>query len=188
WSDAGVIGIFRFLKKSWTLILRHQEDNTFSSEETLPVTQARHRMIHDVTERMEHFKFNTAVSAFMEFINAIFNEEQGVTVETARDFLILLAPFAPHFACELWERLKLPNMVFDAAWPKHDPKYLEKQIVEIGVQVKGKLRGSIKIAPNAEQEEALQKALADPGIRKHVGDGPFKKVIYIKGKILNLID
>ncbi|HLP44744.1 MAG TPA: leucine--tRNA ligase [Candidatus Kapabacteria bacterium] len=188
WSDAGVIGIFRFLKKSWTLILRHQEDNTFSSEETLPVTQARHRMIHDVTERMEHFKFNTAVSAFMEFINAIFNEEQGVTVETARDFLILLAPFAPHFACELWERLKLPNMVFDAAWPKHDPKYLEKQIVEIGVQVKGKLRGSIKIAPNAEQEEALQKALADPGIRKHVGDGPFKKVIYIKGKILNLIN
>lgn len=188
WSDAGVIGIFRFLKKSWTLILRHQEDNTFSSEETLPVTQARHRMIHDVTERMEHFKFNTAVSAFMEFINAIFNEEQGVTVETARDFLILLAPFAPHITCELWERLKLPNMVFDAAWPKHDPKYLEKQVVEIGVQVKGKLRGSIKIAPNAEQEEALQKALADPGIRKHVGDGPFKKVIYIKGKILNLIN
>ncbi|MCX6581956.1 MAG: leucine--tRNA ligase [Candidatus Aminicenantes bacterium] len=197
WSDAGVVGIFRFLKKSWTLIHRRLEDNSFSGGETLAVTQARHRLIHDITERMEHFKFNTAVSAFMEFINTISaeeregreeREEQGVTVETIRQFLTLLAPFAPHFVCELWERLKLPGMVFDASWPIHDPKYLEKQEVEIGVQVKGKLRGSIKIAPGAEQEEALQKALADPNIQKHIGDGPLKKVIYIKGRILNLID
>jgi leucyl-tRNA synthetase len=188
WSDAGVVGIFRFLKKVWTLMLRHLENNSFSSSETLAITQARHRLIHDVTERMEHFKFNTAVSAFMEFINAIFNEELGITLETVRDFLILLSPFAPHVTCELWERLKFPGMVFDATWPKYDPKYLEKQVVEIGVQVKGKLRGSIKISPNAEQEEVLQKALADPGIRKHSGEGPFKKVIYIKGKILNLIN
>ncbi len=188
WSDAGIIGIYRFLKKAWGIFLRHAANDTFSADETLTVTRARHRLIHDVTERIELFKFNTAVSAFMEFVNTISQEEKGVTKDTIRDFLVLIAPFAPHFACELWERMTFPGMVFDASWPGHDPQYLVHEEVEIGVQVKGKLRGSIKIPPDALQEEAVKKALEDVNIKKHVGDGPIRKVIYIKGRILNLIN
>jgi leucyl-tRNA synthetase len=187
WSDSGIIGIFRFLKKAWDFILRNQEDGTFSDEEALSVTRLRHRLIHDVTERMEHFKFNTAVSAFMEFINAVSQEKSGVSVETVRDFLVLISPFAPHFACELWERMGFEGMVFDSTWPAHDPQFLVQEEIEIGVQVRGKLRGSIKIAPDAQQDEVVKKALEDEGVKRHVGDAPLRKVIYIKGRILNLI-
>ncbi len=188
WSDSGIIGISRFLKKAWDSIHRHLSADSFSAEETPAVTRLRHRLIHDVSERMEYFKFNTVVSALMEFINALSQQDEGVTKETFRDFLILTAPFAPHFACELWERMGLPGMVFDSQWPRHDPQYLVQEEIRIGVQVKGKLRGSIELAPEANQEEALEKALADPGIKKHVGDGPLRKIIYVKGRILNLIN
>jgi leucyl-tRNA synthetase len=188
WSDSGIIGIFRFLKKAWGFVLRHHTDGSFSDSESLEATRLRHRLIHDISSRMEHFKFNTALSAFMEFINAASNVKDGVTRETVRDFLVLIAPFAPHFACELWQRMELPGMVFDGPWPTHDPQYLVTEEIEIGVQVKGKLRGSIIIAPETSQDDAVAMALQDEGIKKHVGDGPLRKVIYIKGRILNLIN
>ena len=188
WSDSGIIGIFRFLKKAWDACHRHLNNGSFGESESLTVSRARHRLICDVSDRMEYFKFNTVVSAFMEFINTVSQQEKGVSRETVRDFLILLSPFAPHFACELWERMKFPGLVFDSDWPRHDPQYLVQEAIRIGVQVKGKLRGSIKIAPGATQEEALKIALADSTIKKHVGDGPLRKVIYVKGRILNLIN
>ena len=188
WSDSGIIGIYRFLKKGWDFILRHQENNSFSKEESIDVKRARHRMIHDVTERIEQFKFNTAVSAFMEFVNAVSGEKSGVSHETIKDFLRLMAPFAPHFASELWQRMGFTGIAFDAGWPTHDPQYLVADEIEIGVQVKGKLRGSIKMPPEAGQEEALAIALANDTIKKYTGDGPFRKVIYVKGRILNIIN
>ncbi|MCK5058654.1 MAG: class I tRNA ligase family protein, partial [Candidatus Aminicenantes bacterium] len=177
-----------FLKKAWDACHRHLNNGSFGESESLTVSRARHRLICDVSDRMEYFKFNTVVSAFMEFINTVSQQEKGVSRETVRDFLILLSPFAPHFACELWERMKFPGLVFDSDWPRHDPQYLVQEAIRIGVQVKGKLRGSIKIAPGATQEEALKIALADSTIKKHVGDGPLRKVIYVKGRILNLIN
>lgn len=187
WSDSGIIGIYRFLSKAWDLILKLGESGGFNDAESLAVTRARHRLIHDVTDRIELFKFNTAVSAFMEFINTLSKEKQGIAKVTVEDFLTLLAPFAPHFACELWERLGFEKMVFDCSWPVHDPKFLVQDQIEIGVQIKGKLRGSIKLAPDATQDDALALAMADEGIKKYVGDGPLRKVIYVKGRILNII-
>jgi len=187
WSDSGIIGIYRFLKKAWDLALRLHTDNAFTTAETLPVTRARHRLIHDVTERMESFKFNTAVSAFMEFINSAAQEPTGITKNTLRDFLVLVSPFAPHFACELWEQIKLDKTLFDATWPVHDPKYLILDQVEIGVQIKGKLRASIKIPPEATESEVLKIALEDESIKKHLPGTTIKKVIYVKGRILNLL-
>ncbi len=187
WSDSGIIGIFRFLKKGWDFVLRNQENKSFSKDESIDVTRARHRLIHDVTERVEQFKFNTAVSAFMEFINAVSSEKSGVSHRTVKDFLQLMSPFAPHFASELWQRMEFKGMPFDAGWPTHDPQYLVADEIEIGVQVKGKLRGSIKMPPDAGQEEALKIALSFDSIKKYTGEGPFRKVIYVKGRILNII-
>lgn len=188
WSDSGIIGIYRFLKKAWDTIHHNLNNGSLSEKEDPKITRARHRLIYDVTERMESFKFNTVVSAFMEFINTVSQQQTGVSKETVHDFLVLIFPFAPHFACELWQRLGFQGILFDAQWPKADAKFLVQEEVEIGVQVKGKLRGSIKIVVDASQEEALQAALADTTIKKHVGDGPLKKVIYVKGRILNLIN
>jgi len=187
WSDSGIIGIYRFLSKIWDLVHHLQEKDSFAAQESLAVTRARHRVICDVTERMENFKFNTAVSAFMEFVNAVSKEREGVGKETIRQFLVLLSPFAPHFACEVWERMAFTGSVFDNSWPTHDPQYLILDTIEIGVQVKGKLRGSINVPPDAGQEEALAAAMADESIVKHAGAGPFRKVIFVKGRILNII-
>lgn len=188
WSDSGIIGIFRFLKKAWDLILQHKDDGTLGDTESLKVTRARHRLIHDVTDRMELFKFNTAVSAFMEFINTIAAEREGIAVDTIKDFLSLISPFAPHFSCELWERLDFEDMVFDSPWPTYDPRYLKQEEIEIGVQIKGKLRSSIKIPPDADQNTALKIALENETVRRHLGEAPPRKVIYVKGRILNLIN
>lgn len=187
WSDSGIVGIYRFLQKAWDMIRELKDTDKFNDKEDIKVTRARHRLIHDVTERMESFKFNTAVSAFMEFVNALSREREGISRETIREFLILVSPFAPHFACELWEQMGFAETAFDHGWPKHDPQYLVQEEIEIGVQVKGKLRGSIKIAPEATQEDALKAAMAEESVTRHLGDGPLRKVIYIKGRILNLI-
>jgi len=183
WSDSGIVGIHRFLKKAWDLLLQAR----VSDEESVSVTRLCHRLIHDVTDRLEGFKFNTAISAFMEFVNGVSQEADGMSTVTVKAFLVLLSPFAPHFACELWERLRLPESVFEAEWPVHDAALLVEDTVEIGVQVGGKFRGSIRVPAGADQDEVVAAALRNESIHRHVGEGPFKKVIYVRGRILNLI-
>ncbi|HDP95623.1 MAG TPA: leucine--tRNA ligase [Candidatus Aminicenantes bacterium] len=187
WSDRGIIGVYRFLKRTWELVTGWIASDQRRETESDAVARLRHRMIHDVTDRLESFKFNTAVSAFMEFTNALSLQLRGVASETVRDLLVLLTPFAPHFACELWEQAGFPGLVLDASWPQHDPRFLLDQEVEIGVQVKGKFRGSIRVPNNADQDTVMTYALRDATIHRHVGEGPFRKVIFIPGRILNII-
>ena len=123
----------------------------------------------------------------MEFVNAVSNMKEGITHETVTHLLVLLSPFAPHFACELWEYLGFSGMVFDSPWPAHDPRFLEDDEVEIGVQVKGKFRGSILIPSEASRESVLEMAMSKDFISRHIGEGPFRKVIYVKGRVLNII-
>jgi len=188
WSDSGIVGIYKFLKRVYNQVSRQIGENRFPAQESDSVRKARHRLIHDITRRMESFKFNTAVSAFMEFINAVLQGDQtALSRETWGDFLLLLAPFAPHLACELWEQLGFKDTPLTADWPAYDPQYLVEEEVEIGVQIRGKFRGSIRIPIDAGEERALEKARAIPSIQRHIGDQPVKKVIYIKGKLLNSI-
>ena len=187
WSDRGIVGVYRFLKKTWEMVTGWKDNNSFSSEESVEVKKLRHHLIFNITERVENFKFNTAVSAFMEFVNAVSNMKEGITHETVTHLLVLLSPFAPHFACELWEYLGFSGMVFDSPWPAHDPRFLEDDEVEIGVQVKGKFRGSILIPSEASRESVLEMAMSKDFISRHIGEGPFRKVIYVKGRVLNII-
>ena len=187
WSDSGVIGIYRFLKRSWDLLGNIRDTLILVPEESLAVKKIRNRLIHDITDRIEKFKFNTAVSAFMEFINTLAKQEEGISTGTIRDFLILITPFAPHFACALWQRFNFEDSVLQKEWPKYDPQYLIEDVVEIGVQIRGKFRGSIRLPKDTGQEDALNAALAEEGIKKHIGGEKIRKVIYIKEKILNII-
>jgi len=187
WSDRGIVGVYRFLKRTWELVNAWIDADSPRLDESEAVTRLRHRVIHDVTERVESFKFNTAVSAFMEFVNALASRADEMGGKTVHDLLVLLVPFVPHFACELWDRAGFDGLVLDAQWPEFDPRFLVDSEVEIGVQVKGKFRGSIRVPKDADQEAVLACALEDPGIRRHVGDGPLRKVVYIPGRILNII-
>ncbi|MDD2717562.1 MAG: leucine--tRNA ligase [Candidatus Wallbacteria bacterium] len=187
WSDSGIIGIFRFLSKTWDLLVRLQEENAFAVEDGPEILKARHQLIFKATDRMESFKFNTTISAFMEFTNFINSSSEPVSRDTARDILILIAPFAPHFSCELWERIFGSGNPLHQKWPLYDRKYLVVDEIEIGVQVLGKLRGSIKIKLDCTEAEAVELARKDQAISKQIGDKVIKKVIFVKGKILNLI-
>lgn len=147
-----------------------------------------HRTIEKVSNDIEQLKYNTAISALMEYLNVVREGGRSCRVAEIEPVVILLAPFAPHLAEELWERLGHDQSIFDSAeWPVADAKYLTVENVEIGVQVNGKLRGSISIAPDSSQEDAMQLAEAHERIAGYLASGEIRKIIFVPGRILNII-
>jgi leucyl-tRNA synthetase len=187
WFDSGITGIYRFIKKSWDMVVKVVEENDFAESESEKVLKARHKLIYNVTDRLNSFKFNTAISAFMEFVNEVGSGKEKLSRETIEAFLKLIAPFAPHFACELWQKLGYEKLIFDYSWPEYDEKYIKDDEVEIGVQVNGKFRGSIVISSEATQDAAVSAAKKNEKIQKHLENKEIKKIIYVKGRILNFI-
>ncbi len=187
WQDQGIEGIFRFLKKTWNLVSKWEKTSTQEDRET---QRRLHLLIRDVTERIEAFKFNTAVSSFMEFINFLNRPgipTNGVDKKTIETFLVLLAPFAPHFSEELWERLHNPQSIFKESWPLYDLSLLEDRLVKIAVQVNGRLRGTLLLARNTPKEEALEEAKRIGKIRKYLEGEEIRKAVFVPDKIINFV-
>jgi leucyl-tRNA synthetase len=147
----------------------------------------RHLLIKNVTERLEGFRMNTLVSAFMEFINEVTSLRQAPEKETVEAFIIAIAPFAPHFAEELWGRTGHQPTVFHQKWPAWDEHYTTFDTVEIAVQVGGKTRGTIRVSADASEDVVVAAAMADPAISKFIDGRQVRKRIFVKGKILNLV-
>jgi leucyl-tRNA synthetase len=187
WQDQGIEGIFRFLKKTWNLVSKWEKTSTQEDRET---QRRLHLLIRDVTERIEAFKFNTAVSSFMEFINFLNRPgipTNGVDKKTIETFLVLLAPFAPHFSEELWERLHNSQSIFKESWPLYDLSLLEDRLVKIAVQVNGRLRGTLLLARNTPKEEALEEAKRIGKIRKYLEGEEIRKAVFVPDKIINFV-
>ncbi|MBA7655463.1 Leucine--tRNA ligase [subsurface metagenome] len=187
WQDQGIEGVFRFLKKTWDLILKCGREPL---QEDRELQRRLHLLIRDVTERIEAFKFNTAVSSFMEFINFLNRPEmltRGVDKKTVESFLVLLAPFAPHFSEELWERLGHSQSIFEERWPLYDPSLIESSSVKMAVQVNGKLRGTLLLPKNTPEEEAVEKAKRIEKIRKYLEGKEIKKTVFVPDRIINLV-
>ncbi|TET59436.1 leucine--tRNA ligase, partial [Candidatus Aerophobetes bacterium] len=187
WQDQGIEGIFRFLKKTWNLISKWERESAQEDRET---QRRLHLLIRDVTERIEAFKFNTAVSSFMEFINFLNRPEiptSGVDKKTIETFLVLLAPFAPHLSEELWERLDHSQSIFKESWPLYDLSLVEDILVKIPVQVNGRLRGTLLLARDTPQKEALEEAKRIDKIRKYLEGEEIKKTVFVPGKIINFV-
>ena len=203
WSDRGVEGAWRFLNRVWRLI----EQRSASSSQPLgagsqekddrlkSLRQKTHFTIKKVTEDMEGaFHFNTAISSIMELVNEIYdftNEEplgsSGELKEAIRTVVILLAPFVPHVAEEMWEKLGNKESVFNAQWPEYDKDALKQSVIELPVQVNGKLRSKIE-APFASGEDEIKRlVLGDPVINKWIEGKPPKKIIIVKGKLVNIV-
>jgi leucyl-tRNA synthetase len=154
------------------------------------IEQQLHIMLKQVTERLESFRFNTAISAMMEFLNFALQPEhtQGsVSRQTLRAFLIALAPFAPHLAEELWQRLGETASIFTQRYPTYDAALTRRREVEMAVQINGKVRGTVTVATDSPADVVQAAALADTKLHRHVADKTIVKTIFVPNRILNLI-
>jgi leucyl-tRNA synthetase len=183
WNDNGIEGVYRFLGKVWKLA-----DETPQIACTPALERLRHRLIHDITTRLDNLSLNTVISGFMEHTNslqALAKSEGGIDKATLEALTILLAPFAPHMAEEIWERLGNSATVFAQKWPVYDEAKLISDTIEIAMQIGGKLRGNIQIPTNAEKDAVL--ALAREALADKLAGSTIIKEIYVPNKIVNFV-
>jgi len=181
WMDSGIEGVYRFIQKVWNLAERSIAN---PASPTLDSERMRHRLIATVTERLEAFKLNTTVSAFMEYINQV---GQHIDLRSLETLVILLAPMAPHLAEEIWWRMGHNSSVFTAKWPEYDPAMLVTEQVTIAIQVNGKTRGTVEVPVDAQEADIQAAALKITAVQNVVSGKQVVKTIYVPGKILNLI-
>ena len=184
WDDRGIDGVYRFLKKVWNLLQDSKEKEIEASKD---MVKERHKLIYDVTTRLESFSLNTVISAFMEHTNKlteIAKKAGGIDKETLEALAVLLAPFAPHMAEEMWEELGHEETVFHAGWPSYDKEAMKDDEIEIAVQINGKTRAVVSLPAEISKEEALEKG------KEAVKDkltGTIVKEIYVPGRIINIV-
>ncbi len=187
WSSKSVEGIARFLDRVWRLYV-DEEGRTIVTGGPAPdeVVRALHRTIRKVTEDIEALKFNTAIAQMMVFVNEV-NPVPARPRAVLEPFVLVLAPFAPHIAEELWQRLGHAESLAYAPWPAFDPALCVEDTVTVAVQVNGKLRATIDVSRGAAQQQVQDQAFADERIRKYVEGAQIRKVIYVKEKLLNVV-
>jgi len=183
WSNQGVEGARRFLDRVWRLYI---EENKIKDEENKNLEKIYHQTVKKVTEDYETLNFNTAISGMMVFINACYKEEV-LPKNYALNFLKLLNPIAPHMTEELWQLLGNDNTISYEKWPTYDEAKTINDEVEIGVQVNGKLRGTIKVEKDAPKEVLETEALKDENVLKHTEGKTIVKVIAIPNRIVNIV-
>ncbi|MEF9945733.1 MAG: leucine--tRNA ligase [Lachnospiraceae bacterium] len=184
WDDRGIDGVNRFLKRLWNLVMESKEANLKATKEMIKV---RNKMVYDITNRLEGFSLNTVISGFMEYNNKLIDiakKEGGVDAETLGNMAVLLAPFAPHMAEEIWEQLGHTETIFRAQWPSYDKEAMKDDEVDVAVQINGKTKAVVTIAADIAKEDAIaagKEAIAD----KLTGN--IVKEIYVPGKIINIV-
>jgi len=187
WSPTGIEGVKRFLDRVSRLVAS-EEGALLATDDAIPADLEKllHKTIKKVTEDIENMSFNTAISAMMILVNELYKANVRPKA-LLRPLVQLLMPFAPHLSEELWEILGGTEFVSLAPWPKYDNKLVADDTVTIGVQVNGKMRGTIEIPLDASEEVAVKAAKALANVSTALGDKHPDKVIYKAGKILNLI-
>jgi leucyl-tRNA synthetase len=181
WQTSGIQGVRRFLERVHAVGSGELGDAMDKETEKLV-----HKTIRKVTSDIENLRFNTAVSAMMILTRRL-AENSPPPRKGVEALVLLLAPFAPHLAEELWQRLGHRESVTYEPWPTFDEELCRDEVVEIAVQVNGRVRGRIKIAPDAPEDEARRMAEADPNVMQHTAGKPIKKFLYVPGKIVNLL-
>ena len=187
WSDQGFEGVARFLNRTWNLVTTVIEEDKFS-EPTKEVERQHHILIRDVTERLGDMKMNTAVSAFMSYINFLNKQkDNGIDRKSIEDMIILLSPFAPHFSEEMWRLLGHEDSVFNEEWPEFDPEKTKADEIELPVQINGKVRETLTIDAGASKEDILSAAKELDNIQKYIEGKNIVKEIYVPKRIINLV-
>ncbi len=198
WSDEGIVGIHRFLNRIWRLVEMIDENKPTGNEtdRCKELERIRHYTTKMVTHGLENFHFNTAISRLMEMVNEMYpyiqdikpEEQNKSIVEDARETLILLlAPFAPHLAEELWHKLGYEDSIFNALFPGYDEDKIKSDTIPIVIQVNGKVRENMEAEPDTPDDAIVENALALPKIKKYTEGKKIIKTIVVKNKLVNLV-
>lgn len=202
WSDSGVEGSFRFLRRLWRIIAEHEPAGAAGAggrDRGGPRGELR-RKAHETLEKVtddygRRNMFNTAIAAVMELINAVARfaekadggDDRAALQEALELGVLMLAPVTPHFCHAAWRRLGREGAVMDARWPRPDPEALRRDSLLIVLQVNGKLRGRIEVPAGTGREEIERLALADERVRRFAGDGEISKVVVVPGRLANVV-
>ena len=183
WDDRGIDGIYRFITRFWNLVMDNKDKGVAETKESVKL---RHKMVYDITQRLETFSLNTVISGFMEYNNKMIEmaKKDGIDKETLKTAVVLLAPFAPHLGEELWRQLGETDSVFHTTWPSADADAMKDDEVEIAVQINGKTKAVVKVPAEVSKEDAIiagKEALGDKLA------GTVVKEIYVPGKIINIV-
>ena len=206
WQDSGIEGIQRFLGRVYRFFVRnarpdHPEWRKAVPAELSPEARAIQRKLHQTIKRVSddfqgRWHFNTCISAIMELVNVLYGAEDPICrgavpvcflAEVQRSLVLLLAPFAPYLAHELWEMLGEKGSLLKAAWPRYDAELAKEEEIEIPVQVNGKLRSRVTVPADASEEFVLDKAFADEKVKSAIAGKQIAKKIYVPGKMVNLV-
>ena len=204
WSDKGLQGSYRYIKRLWTMVNEHiesgvpaKQDFEGSSPEINRLRQKTHKTLLKVKDDYERrHSFNTAVAAIMELTNFVPREylsnkasltERSAADEAIKNILIMISPIAPHVSQELWSMLDNEDMIINVNWPNVNEKLLIENLVELVIQVNGKLRGKIEIETDLANEEVEVLALKNENVHKHIEGKKIKKFIYIPNKLINIV-
>ncbi len=202
WSDSGVEGAFRFLKRLWRQVAAFVNEDgevpPLDRDALTPEQKALRRRIHQTIARVDdamsrRYTFNTAIAANMELLNALARFEddtpQGRALrrEGLEAIVLMLAPIVPHICHELWQALGHEGMVIDAPWPQVDERALVQDTVELVVQVNGKLRGKIQVPADADRETVEQAALAEPNVRRFIEGKTVAKIVVVPKRLVNVV-
>ena len=183
WDDRGIDGIYRFITRFWNLVMDNKDKGVAETKESVKL---RHKMVYDITQRLETFSLNTVISGFMEYNNKMIEmaKKDGIDKETLKTAVVLLAPFAPHLGEELWRQLGETDSVFHTTWPSADADAMKDDEIEIAVQINGKTKAVVKVPAEVSKEDAIiagKDALGDKLA------GTVVKEIYVPGKIINIV-
>jgi leucyl-tRNA synthetase len=206
WQDTGIEGIQRFLGRVYRFVARHAQSghpdrNKPVPAELEPEARAIQRKLHQTIKRVSddfqgRWHFNTCISAIMELVNTLYGAEEAIAqnaipltllADVQRNLVLLLAPFAPYLAHELWEMLGEKGSLLKASWPKYDAALAKEEEIEVPVQVNGKLRGRIVVPAGSAEDFVVERALADGKVKSAIAGKQIVKKIYVPGKLVNLV-
>ena len=183
WTEKGVQGCRKFLERVWAM----QELVTDDDEPSEEMVRLTHQTIKKVSEDYENLKFNTAIAQLMTYSNEVRKQEK-LTPKEWKIFLTLFNPVAPHITEELWERAGFEgHIATEAKWPKYDEDKLVGDLITVPVQINGKMRGKVSIPPDADEKTAIAAAKQEAGVKRHIENKKLVKVIFVPGKILNIV-
>jgi leucyl-tRNA synthetase len=191
WSDSGVDGSFKFLKKIWAFSMEHKE-NIFKNKSCEAPRNKDYSQIQKILQQatfdMEKQQFNTVISASMKLFNILKeSKDQACIYHGLRILLLILSPFTPHICHILWQDLKYGDDILSSSWPKVDAKLLSEQNVNIIIQVNGKKRAELSASPGTQKEDIEKLALEIPSVKVQTNDKTIRKIIYVPNRLLNIV-